>query len=77
MNKYFLFSSSYLNDRKNIEAKMGKEFVVGTVVVNGSRKEFTNLQDTDTLFGYSDVRVIACGDPTKMKYTSPTTKIKR
>ena len=77
MDKYFLFSASYMEKRKEIEAKMGIEFVVGTVVVNGIRKEFTNLQNTDKLFGYNDVRVIASGDISKMKYTVPTVKTKR
>ena len=75
--RYFLFSMEYVNDKNEIYDKVNKVMVLGTVNYNGSKKEFAALSKTPTLNKYTDVRVIAEGDITKMQYTMPRTKSKR
>lgn len=68
--KYFLYSSEQLKFRKDVEAKMGKKFRVGHVIVNGVRKPFTELSSTPKS-RYPDAKIVAEGDPTLMRYTLP------
>ena len=68
--KYFIYSSEQLKLRKSVEAKMGKIFKCGTVIVNGTRKPFTELSPRPTS-RFSDAIIVAQGDPTLMKYTLP------
>ena len=68
--KYFIYSSEQLKLRKSVEAKMGKTFKCGTVIVNGTRKPFTELSTRPTS-RFSDAIIVAQGDPTLMKYTLP------
>lgn len=68
--KYFIYSSEQLKLRKSVEAKMGKNFKCGTVIVNGTRKLFTELSPRPTS-RFSDAIIVAQGDPTLMKYTLP------
>lgn len=68
--KYFIYSSEQLKLRKSVEAKMGKTFKCGTVIVNGTRKLFTELS-TKPISRFSDAIIVAQGDPTLMKYTLP------
>lgn len=71
--KYFIYSSEQLSFRKQIEAKMGKKFSVGHVIVNGTRKPFTELSSTATT-RYADGKIVAEGDPSTMSYTLPEGK---
>ena len=71
--KYFLYSNEQLKLRKEVEARMGKKFIVGTVIVNGTRKPFTELSSTEKS-RYSDAKIVAEGDPTIMRYTLPTSR---
>lgn len=68
--KYFFYSSEQLKFRKTIEEKMGKKFVVGSVIVNGVKKPFTELT-SNTTSRFSDAKLIAKGDPALFKYTLP------
>lgn len=68
--KYFLYSSEQLKLRKSVEAKMGRTFKTGTVIVNGTRKPFTELSSKPTS-RFSDAIIVASGDPTLMNYTLP------
>lgn len=76
MKKYFLFSAAYVKDRNRIENARGKEFILGTVVVNGSRKEFSMISDEANIFGYRDTRIVAYEDLSKIKYTDVSIKKK-
>lgn len=71
--KYFLYSSEQLKIRKEVESKMGKKFVVGVVIVNGTRKPYTELSSTPTS-RYADAKIVAEGDPAIMRYTPPTSR---
>lgn len=68
--KYFIYSSEQLKFRREIEAKMGKRFTVGHVIVDGIKKPFTELSPVPTS-RFADARVVAEGDPTLMRYTLP------
>lgn len=68
--KYFFYSSEQLKLRKSIEAKMGKKFTVGHVIVNGVRKPFTEMSSNNTS-RFSDAKLVAQGDPSLIKYTLP------
>ena len=75
--KYFLYSYEYLKSRNIIEEKVGKTFVCGTVIVDGSLKEFNIISDTPTINRYPDARIIVEGDIENIKYTDISTKPRR
>lgn len=75
--KYFLFSASYNANRDEAEKIFGRQFVPGTVIVNGSKREFSFISDTPNNTIHSDTRVIAEGDIEQMKYTKPSTAQRR
>lgn len=68
--KYFLYSSEQLQFRKQVEERLGRKFIVGHVIVNGTRKPFTELSPTPES-RFSDSKIVAQGDPTLMRYTLP------
>ncbi|MCM1235482.1 MAG: hypothetical protein NC489_35735 [Ruminococcus flavefaciens] len=71
--KYFLYSPTQMKFRKQVEEKMGKRFRVGTVIVNGVRKPFTELSSTKTS-RYADAIVVTEMDTdsdTAPKYEMP------
>ena len=68
--KYFLFSREQMEFRKIMEAKQGKKFKVGTVIINGVRKPYTEMSDSGKS-RYSDANIVAHGDISKIKYTPP------
>jgi hypothetical protein len=71
--KYFLFSPQQQAFRKQTELKLGRTFKPGQVIVNGRRKAFTELTTTPPeKLRYSDYQTVYYGDPTKVKYTMPT-----
>lgn len=70
MIKYFLYSAEQLKFRKALEEKMGKTFKVGHVIVNGTKKPFTELSSNPTS-RFTDVKIVAQGDPALMNYTLP------
>lgn len=71
MTKNFFYSYEQLLMRKNIELSMGKKFKVGHVVVNGTRKPFTEMTSS-AQSRFPDAKLVASGDPTTMNYTEPT-----
>lgn len=71
--KYFLYSETQLKMRKEVEARMGKKFIVGQVIINGIRKPFTELSSTSSS-RYSDAKIVAQGEVSLMKYTLPEGK---
>ena len=73
VTKYFIYSAEQLKLRREIEAKMGKKFVIGQVIVSGARKPFTELS-SNPKSRFSDAKIVAEGDPTLMKYTLPEGK---
>ena len=53
-----------------VEKNMGRTYRVGTVYTKGTRKSFTEMSSSPTSI-YSDVKVVAEGEETSMKYTLP------
>lgn len=73
--RYFFFSKSYIDEVNEIEKKMGKFLQSGTVIVNGSLKEFNILSKTKNMDRYTDAILVAEGNINKMTYTMPKHKI--
>lgn len=66
--KYFVFSSTQFNDKKEICKKLGKTYKPGTVLINGSYKQYTDILESPKHPKYSDTIIIASGDIQNMKY---------
>ena len=75
--KYFLYSYEYLKNRNAMEEKVGRVFECGTVIVDGTLKEFNIISSQPTMNRYPDARIITEGNVENIKYTDPTTKPKR
>lgn len=71
--KYFIYSAEQLKFRREVEAKMGKKFKIGHVIVNGVKKPFTELSNSSKS-RFADAIIVAEGDPTLMRYTLPEGK---
>lgn len=74
--KYFLYSDEQIKEKNEVLSKTGKEFEPGTVVVNGTRKKFTQMSDSDTLSRFVDTKVVAKGYINTMTFTMPSSKRK-
>lgn len=73
--KYFLYSKDQLDEQTSILEKRGKQFTPGVVVVNGIRKQFTQLSSSPTLPRFIDTKIVAEGEDSSFKYDKP--KIER
>ena len=73
MIKYFFYSAEQLKLRVRLEKIRGKTFNVGHVIVNGTRKPFTELSTRDHSI-YPDAKLVAQGEVSIMKYTLPEAK---
>lgn len=70
--KYFIFSKTQLKERTEIEAKLGKQFYAGTVVVRGKSQRYTQLVSNLDDLRYSDYKIITQTENLKsVKYTRP------
>lgn len=65
---YFLYSTSQLDIRTNTDATLGKQFVPGEVLINGSWKQYTQISEKPAN-QFSDTIIIAQGYTDEMKYT--------
>lgn len=72
--KYFIYSSSQAKDRANIEKKVGRKFIPGTVVVGSKKLQYTELSPTG-ISNYSDAVIVAKGDITQMNYTKISSRM--
>lgn len=68
MYVYFIYSKQQFNDRTKVENNIGKKFSPGTVLVKGSRKQYTELNNTGES-SYSDATIVAEGELSRMNYT--------
>lgn len=68
--RYFFYSSEQLAFNTKMEAKQGKRYKVGTVIYNGKKKYFTEMNRTGKS-NYSDAKLIFEGEASKFKYTLP------
>lgn len=67
--KYFLYSASQLNKRKELEAKMGKTFIPGTVLYKGQKVIYTELSSVPNPSHIPDSKIVAQGEVPGIKYT--------
>lgn len=66
---YFLYSEQQLKERTAIEKSMARVFRPGTVIINGRKKQFTEMSKVSSN-RYPDCKVIAEGYKSKMNYTN-------
>ena len=67
---FFQFSKEQLDNRTKIEARIGKEFIAGKVVVKGKQKTFTQITKIAE-HKYNDSKIVARGDLETMSFTEP------
>lgn len=72
--KYFLYSASQLNKRKELEHKMGKTFIPGTVLYKGKKVIYTEISSVQNPSHIPDSKVVAQGELSEMKYTPSRSK---
>jgi hypothetical protein len=71
--RYFIFSKQQKDNRIAIETKNGaKAPTFGTVVVNGIRKEYTDIVTSIDSIRWPDYKVLTSGDIRKISYTEPS-----
>ena len=68
--RYFFYSSEQMQFQEKMETKQGKNYKVGTVIYKGKRRNFTEMSRTNTS-RYSDAKLVAEGDISRIKYTLP------
>lgn len=71
--KYFIYSVEQEDMFKKINTRMGKTFLVGHVIVNGTKVPFTELSSKPES-RYSDAKIVAQGDINNMNFTLPTAR---
>lgn len=75
--RYFIYSEEQFKEKNEILAKTGKTFCPGTVVVNGTRKKFTQISTKPTLPRFIDTRIITEGYLDQITYTDSYIENKR
>lgn len=65
---YFLYSEQQQQHRSELENKMSRTFIPGTVIVNGQKKKFTEKSTKDNNI-FPDTKIVAEGLESIMKYT--------
>ncbi len=74
---YFIYSEDQINEKNEILKKVGKRFVPGTIIVNGSRQKFTQLSKHNYITDkrrYTDAKVIASGNRSDFQFTLPSSE---
>lgn len=65
----FYFSKSQCEERKAIELNAGYIFIPGTVIINGSVKQYTEMSTGPVIKKYSDSVYLGSGDIDQIIYT--------
>lgn len=66
--KFFVFSLTQFKMRRDIEAKLGRTYKPGEVLVNGVYKQYTEILNDPKESRYPDAIIIASGDIRYIKY---------
>ncbi len=66
--KFFMFSSSQMKMRKEVEAKLGKVYNPSLVLVNGEYKQYTEMVNDPKNARFSDSIIVTSGDIRHIKY---------
>lgn len=72
--KYFLYSASQLNKRKELESRMGKTFIPGTVLYKGKKLIYTEISSVANPSHIPDSKIVAQGEVPGIKYTPSKSK---
>lgn len=70
MNKYFLYSREQYQKRLEIESKIGRKYIPGTVIIGGRERRFTEMSDKFNP-RFKDAEIVYHGDPKNVKFTMP------
>ena len=69
---YFVYSSEQIKEKNSILAPHNKKFKCGIVVVNGQRKEFTQIvTDIKKMSRFVDTKIVCEGILGDFTYTNP------
>lgn len=68
--KYFIYSSSQLEFKKEMEQKQGKRFKLGYVLVGGRKRSITEINSSGKS-RFSDFVVVTEGEESNFKYEKP------
>lgn len=71
--RYFMYSVAQHKLREETEAKMGKVFIPGEVLINGQWKKFTQLSVSPNSV-YSDAVIVTKGYLDKIQYKDCSSK---
>lgn len=66
--KYFLFSFEQMKQKTEVEAKIGKKYKTGRVLVKGNYKQYTEISNFPYNKRFSDTIVVTSGKLSEMKY---------
>jgi len=66
-----MFSREQLRIKKEIENKIGRTFTTGTVIVNGNKKQYTEMCTVPNTTRFPDSKIIIAGDIRNITYTEP------
>jgi len=70
---YFVYSGEQIKEKNNILASQNKKFKCGTVVVNGQRKQFTQVVSSlNQMSRYVDTKIVCEGIYGDFTFTNPT-----
>lgn len=67
-HRVFVFSKTQMDQKKEI---MGKNVKLGTVIVNGVNKPYTDIVLNMNSVRFSDTKKLIEGDIRKIRYTEP------
>ena len=71
---YFLYSDEQIKEKNKILANCGKQFVPGTVTVQGKRSTFTQISNSPNIDRFIDTKIIASfNNITEATYIAPST----
>lgn len=69
---YFLFSTTGMNAKKQIQEKIGKRYTPGLVLTSGVYKQYTEMVSDPKLAKYPDSILVASGLAGRIKYKKPS-----
>jgi len=72
--RYFIYSMTQMKIKRDIEYKLGRDLVLGKVIVGGVQKEYTEIVSDLADVTESDAKIVAYGDIREMNYTEPNWK---
>ena len=67
--RYFMYSTEQMKLKRTIEKRLGRDLVLGTVIVKGEQKQYTEIVTDPKNVKYSDAEIVVYGDIRELKYT--------